>query len=89
MFAELANEAVLANGLYYGELDNDQAKVGKRMSFTIFKIWPFEQIRIESTIAFQNVFFYFREGHNIFVPGHENSYNWYFCGRSYDSRKSI
>ena len=38
MFAELANEAVLANGLYYGELDNDQAKIGKKRSFTIFKI---------------------------------------------------
>ena len=40
MFAELANEAVLANGLYYGELDNDQAKIGKKKSFTKFKISP-------------------------------------------------
>ena len=40
MFAELANEAVLANGLYYGELDNDQAKIGKTKSFTKFKIRP-------------------------------------------------
>ena len=30
MFAELADKAVLGNGLYYGELDNDQAKLGKQ-----------------------------------------------------------
>ena len=29
MLAELTDSAILGNGLYYGELDNDQAKIGR------------------------------------------------------------
>ena len=38
MLAELADTAILGNGLYYGELDNDQAKLGLVQSIILFTI---------------------------------------------------